>query len=131
MSELVDRLFGLKGAVALITGSSGGIGLALARGLAAAGARVVINGRTPATVEAAAVSLRAADAQAFATPFDVTKSDEVGAAIDRIESDFGPIDILVNNAGIQRRGALEDYPEETWRELMHANLDSVFYVGKA
>jgi gluconate 5-dehydrogenase len=131
VSELVDRLFGLKGAVALITGSSGGIGLALARGLAAAGARVVINGRTPATVEAAAASLRAAEAQAFAAPFDVTKSDEVGAAIDRIEADFGPIDILVNNAGIQRRGALEDYPEETWRELMHANLDSVFYVGKA
>ena len=63
------------------------------------------------TVEAAVRSLRAAAAQAFAAPFDVTKSDEVGAAIDRIEADFGPIDILVNNAEIQRRGALEDYPE--------------------
>ena len=61
----------------------------------------------------------------------MTKNGEVGEAIGRIEADFGPIDILVNNAGIQRRGALEDYPEETWRELMHANLDSVFYVGQA
>ena len=131
MSELVDRLFGLKDAVALITGSSAGIGLALARGLAGAGARVVVNGRTPATVEAAAASLRDGGATVFAAPFDVTKSEEVGEAIGRIEAEFGPIDILVNNAGIQRRGALEDYAEETWRELMRANLDSVFLVGQA
>jgi len=131
VSELVDRLFGLKDAVALITGSSAGIGLALARGLAGAGARVVVNGRTPATVEAAAASLRDGGATVFAAPFDVTKSEEVGEAIGRIEAEFGPIDILVNNAGIQRRGALEDYAEETWRELMRANLDSVFLVGQA
>jgi gluconate 5-dehydrogenase len=131
VSELVDRLFGLKGAVALITGSSAGIGLALARGLADAGARVVVNGRTRATVEAAAASLRAAGAEVFVAPFDVTKSGEVGEAIGRIEADFGPIDILVNNAGVQRRGPLEGYPEESWRELMRANLNSVFYVGQS
>jgi len=131
VSGLVDRLFGLKGAVALVTGSSAGIGFAMARGLAGAGARVVVNGRTPATVERAAEALRAPGVDVFAAPFDVTKSGEVGKAIDRIESEFGPIDILINNAGIQRRGPLEDYPEETWRELMRANLDSVFYVGQA
>jgi gluconate 5-dehydrogenase len=130
VSGLVDRLFGLKSAVALVTGSSGGIGLALARGLAGAGARVVVNGRTPATVESAAASLRAEGAKAFAAPFDVTDSGEVDKAVSRIEADFGPIDVLVNNAGIQRRGPLEDYSEETWRELMRANLDSVFIVGK-
>ena len=52
-------------------------------------------------------------------------------AVAWIESEIGPIDVLVNNAGIQRRGALEDYPEETWRELMSANLDSVFFVSQA
>jgi len=117
--------------VALVTGSSAGIGLALARGLAGAGARIVVNGRTPATVEAAAASLAEDGAEVFAAQFDVTDGDAVGAAVARVEAAFGPIDILVNNAGIQRRGALEDYPQETWRELMRANLDSVFYVGQA
>jgi gluconate 5-dehydrogenase len=131
LTALIDRLFGLSGAVALVTGSSAGIGLALARGLAGAGARVVVNGRTPKTVEAAVQELRAAGAEACGAAFDVTAPAEVGAAVARIEAEFGPIDILVNNAGIQRRGPLEDYPEETWRELMRANLDSVFFVSQA
>ncbi len=131
MSELINRLFGLSGAVALVTGSSAGIGLALARGLADAGARVVVNGRTPKTVESVVEDLRAAGAEAYAASFDVTDRGKVGEAAERIEAEFGPIDILVNNAGIQRRGPLEDYPEETWRELMRANLDSVFFVSQA
>jgi gluconate 5-dehydrogenase len=131
LAALIDRLFGLSGAVALVTGSSAGIGLALARGLAGAGARVVVNGRTPKTVEAAVEELRTAGAGAYGSAFDVTAPAEVGAAVARIEGEFGPIDVLVNNAGIQRRGALEDYPEETWRELMRANLDSVFFVSQA
>ena len=131
MSELIHRLFGLAGSVALVTGSSAGIGLAIARGLAGAGARVVVNGRTAKTVEAAVEGLRAAGADVFAAPFDVTDLRQTGKAAARIEAEFGPIDILVNNAGIQRRGPLEDYPEETWRELMRANLDSVFFVSQA
>ena len=131
MSELINRLFGLSGRVALVTGSSAGIGLALARGLAGAGARVVVNGRTPKTVETAVQDLRAGGAEAYAAPFDVTDHEQVGEAVKRIEADVGPIDILINNAGIQRRGPLEDYPEETWRELMRANLDSVFFVSQA
>jgi len=130
MASAVEKLFGLGGAVALITGSSGGIGLALARGLAQAGARVVINGRTAETVKAAADGLRAEGAEVFESVFDVTESASVGPVVAEIEDKFGPIDILVNNAGIQRRGVLEDYPEETWRELMRANLDSVFYVSQ-
>ncbi len=130
MSELVAKLFGLKGAVALVTGSSGGIGLGLAGGLAAAGARIVVNGRTPEKVEAAAQSLRATGADVFPAVFDVTDSAQIAEAVARIEAEFGPIDILINNAGIQRRGVLEDYPEETWRELMRANLDSVFLVSQ-
>ena len=68
---------------------------------------------------------------AVGAAFDVTDRESVVEAVAWIESEIGPIDVLVNNAGIQRRGALEDYPEETWRELMSANLDSVFFVGQA
>jgi gluconate 5-dehydrogenase len=131
LSDFLSNLFGLKGAVALVTGSSAGIGLALAKGLAASGARIVVNGRNAASVEAAAAALRAEGAEVFAAPFDVTKRAEIVPGVDRIEAEFGPIDILVNNAGIQRRAPLEDFAEETWRELMGANLDSVFFVGQA
>jgi gluconate 5-dehydrogenase len=131
VADLIHRLFGLVGAVALVTGSSAGIGLALAKGLAGAGARVAVNGRTAKTVEATAAALRAEGADAYAAPFDVTDAAQARKAVERIEAEFGPIEILVNNAGIQRRGPLEDYPEETWRELMSANLDSVFFVSQA
>ena len=130
MTALVARLFGLSGSVALVTGSSGGIGLALAKGLAGAGARVVVNGRTPETVAKAAAELRAEGAEVFEAVFDVTDGDAAAKAVAGIEQDFGPIQVLINNAGIQRRGALEDYPHDTWRELMRANLDSVFYVAQ-
>jgi len=131
LADLIHRLFGLDGAVALVTGSSAGIGLALAKGLAGAGARVAVNGRSAEKVGAAVEALKAEGADACAAPFDVTDGAEVRAAVAHIEAQFGPIDILVNNAGIQRRGPLEDYPEETWRELMSVNLDSVFYVSQA
>ena len=130
MAALVEKLFGLNGAVALVTGSSGGIGFALARGLAGAGARVAINGRRPDAVKAAAETLRGEGAEVYEAAFDVTEPAEAADAVARIEAEFGDIDILVNNAGVQRRGALEDYPEETWRELMRANLDSLFYMSK-
>ncbi len=129
MTALVARLFGLDGAVALVTGSSAGNGLALAKGLAGAGARVVVNGRTAETVAKAVEDLRAEGAQVFESVFDVTDGDAAAEAVAGIERDFGPIQVLVNNAGIQRRGALEDYSQDTWRELMRANLDSVFYVA--
>jgi gluconate 5-dehydrogenase len=128
---LIERLFSLCGTIALVTGSSAGIGLALAGGLAEAGARVVINGRNEGKVNAAVAQLRATGARADAAPFDVTDPADVADAIGRIESALGPIDILINNAGIQRRAPLEDFAPETWRELMRTNLDSVFFVGQA
>ena len=131
VTKLIERLFALPQTVALVTGSSAGIGLALARGLAGAGATVVVNGRDAAKVEKVVAELGASGAKAHAAAFDVTDRAAVGAAVARIEEEVGPIDVLVNNAGIQRRGPLEDYPEETWRELMRANLDSVFFVGQA
>ena len=123
--------FKLDGRRALITGSSAGIGLALAEGLAAAGAAVVINGRSPDTVAAAAAPLRAAGHSVVEMPFDVTDAAAVEDAVARIEADAGPIDTLINNAGIQRRETLEQFKDETWRELMSTNLDSVFYVARS
>lgn len=130
MTAVLD-MFKLDGRVALVTGSSGGIGEALARGLAAAGATVVINGRGPDKVAAVAASIRAQGYKATEAVFDVTDSKASAAAIHRIEAETGPIAILVNNAGIQRRGPLETISDETWREVIATNLDSLFYVSKA
>jgi len=125
------KLFDLTGRTALITGASRGIGHSLAEALAAAGARVILNGRTAASLEAAAAKLIATGARADVAVFDVTQPDAVNAGIEAIERDFGPIDILVNNAGIQRRGPLDQFKDSDWRELMATNLDSVYYVSKA
>lgn len=121
------ELFDLSDKRALITGSSQGIGLSLAEGLAAAGAQVVLNGRSQDKLDAAVASIDGAIGYAF----DIAEQADVAAAIDRIEAEQGPIDILVNNAGIQRRQPLEDFPLETWKELMRINLDGVFIVGQA
>jgi gluconate 5-dehydrogenase len=131
MASNLERLFGLRGRIALITGSSGGIGRALAFGLAEAGATVVVNGRRAAPVEAAVAAIVESGGAAHGACFDVTDQAAVSAGVAKIEAEIGPLAILVNNAGIQRRGPLEDYPAETWRELMSANLDSAFFVGQA
>jgi gluconate 5-dehydrogenase len=120
------RLFDLTGRRALVTGSGSGIGLALAKGLAASGAKVVLNGRDAAKLDAAKADIPGATAHVF----DVTDTKAVAAGIERIEAEEGPIDILVNNAGIQRRAPLDEISEETWREVMATNLDAVFFVGK-
>ena len=123
--------FRLDGRIALITGSSAGIGLALARALGQAGAAVVINGRGEAKVAAVTTQLQSEGLTVHARVFDVTNSKSVIAAVDDIETSIGPIDILVNNAGMQRRAPLQDFLEADWHELMRTNLDSVFMVGQA
>ena len=125
------KLFDLSGRLALVTGSGQGIGLSLAEGLGRAGARIVLNGRDAAKLEAAATQLRGEGIETHIAAFDVTDNSAVKAGVDRIESEIGPLDILVNNAGIQRRAPLEDYPAETWAKIMRANVDSVFFVGQA
>jgi gluconate 5-dehydrogenase len=125
------KLFDLSGRRALITGSSQGIGLALAHALAAAGATVVLNGRDEARVTAAAQILTASGFPAETATFDVTDRAAVVAAVDGLVQERGPIDILINNAGIQRRNPLENFAEETWHEIVRTNLDSVFFVGQA
>jgi gluconate 5-dehydrogenase len=124
-------LFDLSGKRALITGSSRGIGLALAKGLAGAGAELVINGRDAETLGAAAADLAAEGARVKALAFDVTSEQSVAEAISYATEQIGPIDILVNNAGMQHRAPLEDFPAEAFEAIMKANVTSAFLVGKA
>jgi gluconate 5-dehydrogenase len=128
---MASPLFSLEGRLALITGSSQGIGFALARGLAEHGARIVLNGRDPARIEAAVGKLRAAGLSAYASVFDVTDARAVAADVDRIEAEIGAIDILINNAGLQFRAPLEDFPEEQWERLFKTNVTGAFHAGKA
>jgi gluconate 5-dehydrogenase len=122
--------FDLTGRRALVTGGGSGLGLAIARGLCDAGARVVLNGRARARLDAAAEALVRDGLEVEIAPFDVTQSDAVRAAIAALERD-GPIDILVNNAAMNRRGPLEDFSDAEWRTLMSANLDGPFFVTRA
>jgi gluconate 5-dehydrogenase len=128
---MTQEIFSLNGKRALVTGSSQGIGLALAEGLARAGARIILNGRDLKRLETAKRDLEAKGIKSSAANFDVTSEEEVGIAIDRIEREQGPIDILINNAGMQFRAPLEDFPLEKWRELMRVNVESAFIVSKA
>ena len=121
------QLFDLTGRRALITGSSQGIGLALAKGLAEAGAAIVLNGRDTRKLQAAAAESPGAQVLAF----DVTDHAAAGAAIDRFEAEFGAIDILVNSAGMQFRAPLEDFPADAFAMLLQTNVASVFNVGQA
>ncbi len=124
-------LFDLTGRRALITGSSKGLGLTIAEGLAEAGAEIILNGRGGNDVDEARERFASAGFTAYAAPFDVTDDTEVDRSIDLIERDIGPIDILFNNAGIQRRGPLLEVTQATWREVMATDLDAVFTVGRA
>lgn len=129
--QVLER-FRLDGRLALVTGSSAGIGLALARALAQAGAAVVLNGRDPARLQAAAGQLRSEGLEAVhVAAFDVSDPAAVTRAVDALVAAHGAPHILVNNAGMQRRGPLQDYAAEDWQLLLRTNLDSAFHVGQA
>ena len=125
------ELFDLSGRTALITGSSRGLGLVLARGLARAGARVVLNARDPERLATAAQALGAEGLDAHPVAFDVTDESAVESAIAAVEADIGPIDILVNNAGVQERRPLHEFSSPDWHRLLETNLTSAFLVGRA
>ena len=125
------QTFRLEGRIALVTGSSAGIGLALARGLGQAGASLVLNGRDTARLEAAAATLRAEGLSVQTSAFDVTDVAAAEAAVAAIEADVGAIDILVNNAGMTRRGAFHELPVADWQAVLRTNVDSLFVVGQA
>lgn len=124
----MSDLFSLSGRRALITGSSQGIGFALAKGLAEAGAEIVLNGRDEGKLATAAEALGGTVHQ---LAFDATEHDAVRAAVDGFEADNGPIDILINNAGMQHRTELENFPADAFERLLQTNIASVFHVGQA
>jgi gluconate 5-dehydrogenase len=127
----MQSVFELSGKVALVTGAYRGLGFAIAQGLARAGASVVLNARRIEAVEPAARALTAQSLKASTAIFDVTDRDAVRAAVTAIESEHGRIDVLVNNAGIQRRGALADFSQQDWDDIIATNLTAPFVVSQA
>jgi gluconate 5-dehydrogenase len=124
-------IFDLTGRIALVTGSSQGIGYALAGGLARSGARVVLNGRDAAKLDAAVAALRAEGLDVAGRAFDVSDPAAAEAAVAEIEAGIGPIDILINNAGKQHRAPATEFPDDAWHDMVRVNLDSVFFMCRS
>jgi gluconate 5-dehydrogenase len=129
MADL-EQMFGLTGRVALVTGAARGLGFAIARRLAQAGAYVLINGRNPGALQKAAVVLAGDGGQADILPFDVTEATAVGQAFQYIQQQYGRLDILVNNAGLRDRRELFDFSLEDVRHLLEADLIAPFNLSR-
>jgi gluconate 5-dehydrogenase len=123
--------FDLTGRVALVTGAYRGLGFAIARGLAAAGARVILNGRNADALAGAKAVLAGEGLAAEAALFDVTDADAIREGVAAATRRVGAIDILVNNAGIQRRHALVDFPRDDWDAIIATNLTAPYLVSQA
>ena len=123
-------LFDLGGRTALITGSTRGIGFALARGLAEAGATVVVNSRQQAAVDEAVAALKARGAKALGAAFDVADEASVAAAFAAFDAQGLQIDILINNAGIQHRAPMLELELKDWQRVIDTNLTAAFLVGR-
>jgi gluconate 5-dehydrogenase len=127
---MTTALFSLAGRTALVTGSSRGLGNAIANGFAAAGAAVILNGTDRARVAAAATVMRDKGYQVTEAPFDVTDESAVCDAFSRLDTAGIAIDILVNNAGIQLRKPLVDLSVAEWQRVIDTNLTSAFLIGR-
>ena len=123
--------FDLGGRRAIVTGGGSGLGFAIARGLAQAGARVVLNGRNRDTLAKAQEQLREDGLEVDVAAFDVADADAVRAGVAEVQSRLGAIEILVNNAGIQHRAPIADFSDADWRRLMATNLDAPFFMARA
>ncbi len=121
----------LANTVALVTGASRGIGLAIARRLARLGAALCICGRDAARLESAAAELRLIGVKAIAVIADVSRASDIRTLVDQAQRELGPIDILVNNAGIGRFGPIQQMSEADWDSVLDTNLKSVFLVSSA
>jgi len=127
---MIQELFTLAGKTIMITGSSRGIGFALARGLGKAGATIILNGRNRTTLKAASSRLRNLGITVHESVFDVSDEEGINKGIETAESDIGPIDVLFNNAGIQIRGPLEEFSRENWQKIVDVNLTGTFLTSK-
>lgn len=122
----------LQGKTALVTGSTSGIGLAIAKGFADAGLNIVLNGFGDADkIEEERKAIEAKGVKAIYSGADMTKPDEIAAMVKEAEAEFGNIDVLVNNAGIQFVSPVEEFPIEKWDAIMAINLSSAFHTTKA
>lgn len=134
---MINPLFDISGKRALVTGSSRGIGKALARGLVESGCTVILNARGRGALEATREELAAAAVTAgtgqpvLAVPFDCTDSADVAAGVARITAEVGGVDILVNNTGMQRRKPLPEFSDDDWNTIIATNLTSAFLVSRA
>lgn len=130
----MSDLFDLTDRTVLVTGSTRGIGRALAEGLLRAGARVIVHGRDPERAASAADEITAAAGaaadRALSAGFDVTDPAAVDVALTAIEAEHGTPDILVNNAGIQRRAPITEFTDEDWDALLATNLSAAFYCAR-
>ncbi|MET0163597.1 MAG: SDR family oxidoreductase [Vicinamibacterales bacterium] len=124
------QLFNLESKTALVTGSSRGLGRAMAQGLAEAGAAVVLNGSNPERLSAAAREMKAVGHTVHEALFDVTDEAAIIAAFQRFDADGIDIDILVNNAGMQLRKAMVELSTDEWRKVIEVDLTSAFVVGR-
>jgi gluconate 5-dehydrogenase len=126
-----DALFSLNGKVASVMGSNRGIGNSLARGLALAGASVVLNGRDRERTETAARNLKDQGLAASTSIVDVIDREAVIREVNRIEEQFGAIEVLMNNAGIQHRAPFVEFPAEKFDAIMRSNVYAPFFVAQA
>ncbi len=127
---MINNLFNLSGKIALVTGASHGLGMAIAKGLAGAGATIVVNGRSEERLKIAKAEYKKSDIDVHTYVFDVTDEDSVIIQLDKIESEVGPIDILVNNAAIIERVPILEMKAEDFRRVIDIDLVGPFIMGK-
>jgi gluconate 5-dehydrogenase len=130
MFDTMLEMFSLKGRVALVTGSSRGLGWAMAQALSGAGAHIVLNGRDAATLMPRVAELEQAGGTATIAPFDVTEGDAINSAVQAIDKQFGRLDILVNNAGLVTRNLLHDLTDTDWQSVVDTDLTACFRLAR-
>jgi len=127
----MENLFNVSNKIALVTGSSRGIGNALAKGLAQAGCTIVLNGTNKDNLNVAVDNFKREEFKVHGYVFNVTDENEINEKIEQIQKEVGMIDILVNNAGIQIRGPLENFSYLDWQNVLNTNLTGAFLTSKA
>jgi len=130
-NDFTANLFNVSGKVALVTGSTRGLGFTLAKGFALAGANIVLNGTDKTRVQSAVDQMRAEGFDSTGLSFDVCDEKSINESVQKIEKQFGQIDILVNNAGIMIRKPLEEFSLIEWQKVIDINLTGAFLVSKA